>query len=83
MELRALLGAAEEAGKYFYLKNDGLQNQSVLYLADTYDGEGRVLLDPNTWSEDGTIALADRGATTASCWRTRGRKRAPTGSRST
>jgi prolyl oligopeptidase len=49
----------EEGGQYFYLKNDGLQNQAVLYVADTYNGEGRVLLDPNTWSNDGTIALAD------------------------
>ena len=47
----------EEGGRYFYSKNDGLQNQSVLYVADTYDGEGRVLIDPNKWSEDGTIAL--------------------------
>ena len=52
----------EEAGKYFYLKNDGLQDQAVLYVADTYTGEGRVLLDPNTWSEDGTVALADFAA---------------------
>jgi prolyl oligopeptidase len=49
----------EEAGKYFYLKNDGLQDQAVLFVADTYDGEGRVLLDPNQWSKDGTVSLAD------------------------
>jgi prolyl oligopeptidase len=48
----------EEGGKYFYTRNDGLQNQSVLYVADSYRGEGRVLLDPNQWSEDGTIALS-------------------------
>jgi prolyl oligopeptidase len=44
-------------GRYFYAKNDGLQNQSVLYWAETYDGEGKVLIDPNGWSADGTIAL--------------------------
>jgi prolyl oligopeptidase len=49
----------EEGEKYFYLKNDGLQNQELLYVADSYAGEGRVLLDPNTWSPDGTVALAD------------------------
>ena len=45
------------AGKYFYFKNDGLQNQAVLYVADDYADEGRVLIDPNAWSKDGTIAL--------------------------
>ncbi|HYO25694.1 MAG TPA: S9 family peptidase, partial [Lacipirellulaceae bacterium] len=43
--------------RYFYLKNDGLQNQAVLYWSETYDGEGRVLLDPNAWADDGSIAL--------------------------
>jgi prolyl oligopeptidase len=47
----------EKAGKYFFFKNDGLQNQAVMYVADTYDGAGRVLLDPNPWSADGTISL--------------------------
>jgi len=46
------------AGRYYYFKNDGLQNQSVLYGLDSFDGEVQVILDPNTWSEDGTQALS-------------------------
>ena len=44
--------------RYFYFKNDGLQNQSVLYTLNSLDDAGEVLLDPNTLSEDGTIALS-------------------------
>src|SRR5262249_6482622 len=47
------------AGKYYFTKNDGLQNQSVLYEQDTLDSPPCALIDPNTWSKDGTIALAD------------------------
>lgn len=48
----------KKADRYFYFKNDGLQNQSVLYTLPNLDAEPRILLDPNTLSEDGTVALS-------------------------
>jgi prolyl oligopeptidase len=47
----------KEKSRYFFSKNSGLQNQSVLYTATTLSGPPKELLDPNTLSKDGTIAL--------------------------
>ena len=57
-------------GKYYFYKNDGLKNQAVLYRAASPDGEAEVFLDPNTLSDDGTVALtgvymSDNGKYTA------------------
>lgn len=52
-------GAPEKKGeRYFYSKNDGLQDQSVYMVQDGQGEDARVLLDPNEWSEDGTVALS-------------------------
>ena len=46
-------------GKYFYYKNNGLQNQSALYCQKSLNAEPELLLDPNTFSTDGTVALSN------------------------
>jgi prolyl oligopeptidase len=48
----------KEGGRYFYSRNDGLQNQAVLYTMNKIDDTPRVLLDPNTLAADGTVALS-------------------------
>ncbi len=53
-------GLPEKAGgRYFYTRNDGLQNQSLLYVRDGLGGAPRLLIDPNSWSQDGATALAE------------------------
>ena len=47
----------EEGGRYFFSKNDGLQDQSVLYTTPSLDEEATILLDPNKLSDDGTVSL--------------------------
>ena len=42
---------------YYFWKNDGLQNQSVLYRQATITSEAELVIDPNSWSKDGTVAL--------------------------
>ena len=49
----------KKGGRYFYTRNDGLQNQSVLFVREQVGGEGRTLIDPNGWSADGATALAE------------------------
>lgn len=48
----------KRGGRYFYLKNNGLQNQSVLYTLPSLEAQPRELLNPNRLSEDGIVALS-------------------------
>jgi prolyl oligopeptidase len=48
----------ERGGRYFFRKNNGLQNQDVLYTMNAIEDKPRVLLDPNKLSKDGTIAVS-------------------------
>ncbi len=54
---RSGLPSKENDGKYYFYENDGTKNQSVLYRMDSIGAEPEVFIDPNTLSEDGTVAL--------------------------
>jgi prolyl oligopeptidase len=49
---------SREGDRYFYTKNNGLQNQNVVYTTKSLNEDGKILLDPNTLSTDGTVALS-------------------------
>ena len=49
----------KKGARYFYMHNSGLQNQAVLFVRESLDAPGRVLIDPNTWSADGATALGE------------------------
>jgi prolyl oligopeptidase len=53
----------KQGGRYFYTRNDGLQNQSPIYVADSLDAQPRLLLDPNTLRDDGTVAVSGMSVT--------------------
>jgi len=53
----------QQGGRYFYQHNNGLQNQNVLLVAEALSAEPRQLLDPNTLSSDGTVALGGEAIT--------------------
>ncbi|MDR2232208.1 MAG: prolyl oligopeptidase family serine peptidase [Tannerella sp.] len=57
MDYEKIGAPIKKNGKYYFSRNDGLQNQSVLYVKETLDGTPTVVLDPNTLSDDGTVAL--------------------------
>lgn len=58
----------KRGGRYFYYKNDGLQNQAVLYTQPSLEAEPVVLLDPNTLSTDGTVALGSIAVSEDGCY---------------
>src|SRR6266702_901012 len=58
----------KEGARYFFTKNDGLQNQSVLFTMPSLDAPPTVLLDPNKLSADGTVALASYSISNDGNW---------------
>jgi prolyl oligopeptidase len=58
----------EHGGRWFFNRNSGLQNQSVLYVADSLEAEARVLLDPNQLSKEGTTSLTETAPSEDGKW---------------
>ena len=58
----------QRGGRYFQFRNTGLQNQDVLEVQEALVGEGRVLIDPNSLSPDGTVALTSLAVSEDGHW---------------
>ncbi len=58
----------KQGGRYFYTFNTGLQNQTPIFVKDSLSAEGRVILDPNTLSKDGTVAVTTYVASDDGQW---------------
>ena len=54
----------QEGGRYFFMKNDGLQDQSILYMKEDLQAEAEIVIDPNEFSDDGSVALMDYSVST-------------------
>lgn len=48
----------KKGNKYYFTKNNGLQNQNVMYIQDSLSNNPRIFLNPNRWSDDGTVSLS-------------------------
>ncbi|MCU0902495.1 MAG: prolyl oligopeptidase family serine peptidase [Tabrizicola sp.] len=62
LDHKTLAPPVERDGRYFFTRTGGLDSQTQLLVRDGLDGEDRVLIDPNSWSDDGTVALAEWAA---------------------
>jgi prolyl oligopeptidase len=58
----------KKGGRYFQFRNSGLQNQDILYVFESLADEPRILLDPNTLSKDGTVALNNWSVSSDGKW---------------
>jgi len=63
LDYEKLTAPFREGTRWFFFRNSGLQNQSVLYVRETEHAPARVFLDPNTLAADGTVALAGESFT--------------------
>lgn len=59
---------SKQGGRYFFWKNDGLQNQSVLYVQEDLGGDSKVVINPNLLSADGTVAVTSTALSWDGAW---------------
>ena len=56
-DFETMISPLKKGDEYFFFKNNGLQDQNVLYIQNSLENEPKVLINPNTFSEDGTVAM--------------------------